>query len=66
MQTLKSKKNNEKIKQKKYGTIEIDTREKDIVQLFCKQRCSCDVVQIERGKIIQLITLLKKHIDYGK
>lgn len=48
------------IKQKKYGTIEIDNREKDIVQIWCFQRCSSNVVQVERKNIKKLISKLQK------
>lgn len=54
------------IKQKNYGTIEIDTREKDIIQIWCNQRVSCNVVQVERKNIKRLIKALQKTVNHGK
>lgn len=46
------------IKQEHYPNIEIDNREKDIVQLWQKS----DVIQIERENIKALIELLNKEV----
>lgn len=51
------------IKQKHYGTIEIDNREKDIVQIWCNQSQTGNVVQLERKNVKQLIKLLEKSIN---
>ena len=47
-----------KILQKFYPELEIDTNEKDIVQINCKN----DVIQIERENIELLISILEKQI----
>jgi len=47
-----------KILQKFYPELEIDTNEKDIVQIYCKN----DVIQIERENIELLISILEKQI----
>lgn len=54
------------IKQKNYGTIEIDNREKDIIEIWCNQRVSCNVVQVERKNINRLIKQLQKTLTHGK
>jgi hypothetical protein len=49
---------NIKIKQKHYGTIEIDNKEKDIVMIWCRQGNSNEVIQVERKNIPALIVFL--------
>ena len=46
--------------QKFYGTLEIDTREKDIIQIWQKGKEEINVIQIERENISALIYLLEK------
>lgn len=46
------------IVQEHYGTIEFDTREKDIVMIWQKT----DVIQIERGNIQEVINVLNKQL----
>lgn len=57
--------NKRKIKQKHYHQIEVDLREKDIVQIWGKgnqvwNTDDCEVIQLERQNIPALITILQK------
>ncbi len=47
-----------KIKQKNYPELEIDTSEKDIVQIFMNTPGDPQVVQIERENLIAIIKIL--------
>lgn len=48
------------ITQKHYGTIEIDATEKDIVQIWMKQKDDPQVIQIEKDLIPLFIEALKE------
>ncbi len=54
---------NLEIDQEHYHTIEIDTNEKDIVQIWQINKVEANVIQIERGKIQELIDLLEHEKD---
>jgi hypothetical protein len=49
-----------RIKQKYYGTLEIDNREKDMIMIWCREGKSNEVIHIERGNIKKVIELLKE------
>ena len=51
-----------KIEQKFYGTIEVDKKEKDVIQIWNFQKQSAGLVQIERENIPALIEILKTQI----
>ena len=50
----------EKITQKNYTDIEIDTSEKDIVIIWMNEKEESNCIQIERGKINEVIEILLK------
>ena len=51
-----------KIKQEKYGLIEVDNTENDIVIISNKQKNEFNLIQIERSNIKKLINILKKEL----
>jgi len=55
-----------KINQEDYGNIEIDTREKDIVQIWGYQLYSTNVVQIERKNLLKVIKVLQAQLKKKK
>ena len=50
----------EKIKQKHYADLEIDGREKDIIQIWMNKKTDAQLVQIERHNLQALIDILKR------
>jgi hypothetical protein len=50
------------INQEKYGKIEIDNREKDIVIIAMVEKTETNLIQIERNNIKKLIRILKKEL----
>lgn len=48
-----------KIKQKHYGNLEIDTSEKDVIQIFMETNLIDEAVQIERENLPRLIEILQ-------
>lgn len=49
----------EKIKQKHYADLEVDGREKDIVQIWMNEKTDAQVVQVERHNLRALIDILE-------
>lgn len=48
-----------KVSQTHYGLLEIDDKEKDIVQVFNHQERGMEVIQIERDKLQEFINQLE-------
>jgi hypothetical protein len=56
----------ENIKQKHYADLEIDGREKDIVQIWMNEKTDAQVVQVERHNLRALIDVLEREAQSFK
>ena len=54
------------IEQKHYGNLEIDTSEKDVVQIWMHEKTESNVIHIENENIEWMIEILKSELKKRK